>query len=98
MAAVSRRFPSGDAVKIQRATRDTEGVVERNLALVTAFTKAVISDPLLGAEIPKGATLVLLPDDDPELAAYNTALGERARAAGRTIYVQHIHGHEFVTR
>ena len=82
-------------MRLRRATTNTEGVVERNLMLLTAFTRAVIANPSLGAEIPKGATLVLIPDDDPELAAYNRSLGERAQAAGKVVHIRRIHGLEF---
>lgn len=85
-------------MKLRRTRQETEGVVERNLALVSAFTQAIIADPSLGEEIPKGATLVLIPDDDPELAAYNRALGERAQAAGKTVYTRIVHGRETVIR
>jgi len=84
-------------MKSQRATTNTEGVIERNIALVTAFTQAVIADPSLGVEIPKGVTLVLIPDDDPELATYNRALGERAQTAGKAVCIRHIRGRELAT-
>lgn len=86
-------------MKLHKA-KDTskEGVVERNIALVSAFTQAVIRDPSLGAGIPKGATLVLIPEDDPELAAYNRHLGERAHAAGKVVHIQHVHQRDLVTR
>jgi hypothetical protein len=82
----------------RRANATTEGVVERSIALLSAFTQAMITDPSLGAEIPKGATLVLIPDDDPELAAHNQRLGEHAEAAGRPVYIRHIRTHELATR
>jgi len=94
MAALSREFSPENAVKLHKPTNArAEGVVERSIALVSAFTQAVIQDPSLGAGIPKGATLVLIPEDDPELAAYNRHLGERAQATGKVVHVQHVHGH-----
>jgi hypothetical protein len=98
MATLSREFPAENAMKTRRANATTEGVVERSIALLSAFTQAIIADPSLGAEIPQGATLVLIPDDDPELAAHNRLLGERAQAAGRAVHVRHVRTHELAIR
>ncbi len=73
-----------------------DSVVARGLALAGAFTRAMIADPALATDMPNGATLILLPDDDRELADYNRALGERVQARGEIVYVKHVRADELI--
>lgn len=52
-----------------------EEIVNRNLDLIGRFVGAVIDDFSLADGIPSKATLVLLPDDDPELAGVQPGHG-----------------------
>ena len=63
---------------------------DRNLALAGQFLQAVLDDPALVEQIPDGATLVLIPDDDPELARFNLDLGWKAVLAGEDVYFRHV--------
>jgi Family of unknown function (DUF5647) len=63
---------------------------DRNLALAFTLADAIVDDPSLLDEIPEGATVVLLPDDDRELAEANRALGLQALDAGANVYFRHI--------
>lgn len=65
--------------------------VERNIALAFAFAQAVLADPVLRDRIPDGATVVLLPEDDPALARFNLDLGVRKVLAGEDVYFHHVH-------
>jgi hypothetical protein len=70
-------------------------VIEHNLELARAFITAQLEHPEQLAEIPAGEpspTVILLPDDDPELAAYNLQLGLRAIKDGRNVYFRHVAG------
>jgi hypothetical protein len=58
--------------------------------LWTEFIQGILADPTLLADVPNGATLVLLPEDDPELAARELGLGLRALMQGRDIYFRHV--------
>lgn len=61
-----------------------EEQVSRNLALAGGYLEHLLEHPAELADVPDGANLVLIPDDDPELADANTALaralvGQRRR-------------------
>ncbi|HEX5502049.1 MAG TPA: DUF5647 family protein [Thermomicrobiales bacterium] len=64
----------------------------RNLVRAGEFLQAVLDDPALVEQIPDGATLVLIPDDDPELARFNMDLGWKAVLAGEDVYFRHVRG------
>ena len=64
--------------------------VERNLELAERLLVAGFDDPALLEAVPDGATIVLLPDDDPELAAYNLELGLASIRRGRDVYFRHV--------
>jgi hypothetical protein len=50
----------------------------KNLKLTARFLREVLADPAKLEQLPDRATFVLMPPDDPELAAANFALAERA--------------------
>jgi hypothetical protein len=54
------------------------------------LTRAVLVDPTLLDEIPDGVTLVLLPDDDPDVAAEQIEAGLFAVREGRDVLFRHI--------
>jgi hypothetical protein len=55
-----------------------------------AFADAILNDPNMLERIPDGATIVLIPKDDPEQAAYNIQLGVAAVEAGDDAYFLHV--------
>lgn len=63
---------------------------ERNVTLSFEFAKSIIDDPAILEEIPDGATLVLLPDDEPELARENLRIGVMAAKRGEDVYFRHV--------
>lgn len=65
---------------------------DRNLSLASEFLQAVLDDPALVEQIPDGVTLVLIPNDDPELARFNLDLGWKAVLAGEDVYFRHVRG------
>lgn len=65
-------------------------LMDRNLVLAGEQIQALLDDPVLLEQIPDGTTLVLLPDDDPELARHNREIGWQAVLAGRDVYFYHI--------
>ncbi len=62
-----------------------EAVQERNMTLSFEFHRYLMEHPEAEDLVPDGATVVLLPDFDPELAAYNLELGRFAKAQGERV-------------
>lgn len=50
---------------------DTTSRVSRNIDLTRWFTLSILEDPAILDEVPDGTIVVLLPDDDPDLAETN---------------------------
>jgi len=64
--------------------------VGKNIDLAFAFADAILNDPEMLTRIPDGATIVLIPKDDPEQAAYNIHLGVAAVKRGDNAYFLHV--------
>lgn len=62
--------------------REPQETVERNIALTGQVTKYIMAHPQLLESLPEKFELVVLPNDDPDLQAYNLALHDRYRSAG----------------
>ncbi len=60
-------------------------MVRKNLELLELFTREMIENESLSKRIPKGASVFILPDSDPELAAANRKLAQRARKEGKRV-------------
>ncbi len=69
---------------------DTTAAVDLNLQLAGLFAEAVLDDPALLEHVPAGATLVLVPDDEPDLRLHNLNLAMEAFAIGRNVYLVHV--------
>jgi len=63
---------------------------DSNLRLLREFTRRFTANPELLAQIPDGATLVLLPDDDDNTREMNIEMGLAAVRAGRNVYFMHM--------
>ncbi len=74
----------------QTTARDAPELADRNLALAGDLLADILRDPALLEQIPDGATLVPLPEDDPPLAAYNLNLGCQVAAEGEDVYFRHV--------
>jgi len=64
--------------------------VDRNIRLGFQLARDIVDDPSLLDEIPEGATVVLIPDDDAELAEANLRQGIAAFRAGANVYLRHV--------
>ena len=60
-------------------------LVEKNITLSMEFSRYVIEHPKIAGQIPKGAQVVLLPQDDPELCGENLKLAELHRKQGQVV-------------
>ena len=54
------------------------------------FLRGIIANPELAQDIPNGANVVLIPPDDPELAAIEIKAGMLALSRGFDVYFRHI--------
>lgn len=54
-------------------------ITERNITLSFEFSLYVMEHPSFARQIPKGAQVVLLPKDDPELCKVNREAAEKAK-------------------
>jgi hypothetical protein len=77
--------------QLRRPSMDRNRMFDRNLTLSFDLASAIVDDPALLDEIPEGATVIFLPDDDPELATANRAIGLAALDRGEDVYFRHVH-------
>ncbi len=68
--------------------------VTRNLELAGRFTLSIVADPSILDEIPDNEEIVLIPDDDPQLAESNLRGGIRSIREGKNITFRHIRAAE----
>ncbi|MGH2533804.1 MAG: hypothetical protein ACRDJW_16045 [Thermomicrobiales bacterium] len=62
----------------------------RSLELARRFGLAVIQNPSLLDDIPDGVNLILVADDDLELAAMKIEIGVAAVRRGDDVYFRHV--------
>jgi hypothetical protein len=67
-----------------------EDFVDRNIELGFDFTERILADPSLMPNLPNDSLIVLLPDDDPELANANLEGAVRAARNGRNVFLFHV--------
>ena len=65
-------------------------VARRAIALTFDFNRAILADPSILDDIPDGATIVLIPSEDPELAEAEVEQGLAALRQGRDVYFRHV--------
>ncbi|PIU64864.1 MAG: hypothetical protein COS84_07745 [Armatimonadetes bacterium CG07_land_8_20_14_0_80_40_9] len=64
-----------------------EEIVKKNLDLHAEFMRYAFEHPGVFDQIPKGATLVILPDDEPELYKENLKVVEAQKAKGLPVVI-----------
>lgn len=65
-------------------------LANRAMDLAAALMQLEVDDPAVADAIPNGATVQLLPDDDPELFDYELQLGLKAARRGENVYLVHL--------
>ncbi len=60
-------------------------VVAQKMTLSFEFSRYLLDHPEIEAQVPEGACVVRLPEEDQELCDYNRRIGEEKRAAGQPI-------------
>src|SRR5688500_4181817 len=69
---------------------ETAAMIDANLELSRRFFAAAFDDPSLLADLPKDATLVLIPFDDPDLARVNMIAAEREEGLGKRVVLRFV--------
>ncbi|PKO20615.1 MAG: hypothetical protein CVU38_19160 [Chloroflexi bacterium HGW-Chloroflexi-1] len=64
-------------------------MVSKNLVLDEEFVRYLVEQPGLVEPIPAGATVIVLPEDDPELHQANLELIEQLRCDGAPVVSIH---------
>ena len=59
---------------------------EKNVELASEFSKFIFENPEMEMKIPQDAALILLPDYDRPLRAYNLKTGRRMEAGGEKVF------------
>jgi hypothetical protein len=73
------------------AIPERTSIRDRNVTFTFDLARAIVENPVILAEIPSGATLVLLPRDaDAAFIEENIALGLAALREGRNVYFRHL--------
>ena len=67
-----------------------DALTQRAISTTFDFTRAIFADPSILDDIPDGVMLVLIPDDDPELAAAEIEEGFAAVRRGEDVYFRHL--------
>lgn len=62
----------------------------KNLGLAGRFLREALDDPRRLDTVPDGASLILVPYDDPELGVLNLGLASKRAAAGETVRLQRV--------
>ncbi len=79
-----------EAAGVETITAERAATVDRNLELSRRFTLATFADPTIADDIPDGAMVVLIPDDDPDHARANIEIGLAAVRRGENVYFRHV--------
>lgn len=90
----TQRTPTTEAAAPSRGNDDLSPAaidrIDRNLELAGEYLRAIFADPSLVEAIPFGASVYLIPADDPTMAAANLEGARRARLAGQTVHVHYL--------
>ena len=62
-----------------------ENLAEKNLDLFHEFMMYALENPEILDRIPKGAQLVILPEDDPQLCQENLEIVRKRKEKGQTV-------------
>jgi uncharacterized protein YjiK len=75
----------------------TAARITKNLELARRFTLSIFEDPEILESIPDGISLVLVPDDDEELARANLESALNTARSGRDVLIRHVRPSELPT-
>lgn len=68
---------------------EEQELIEKNMTLTIEFSKYIFEHPKFEDKIPKGAQVVLLPEYDDDLSAYNLKIAKKQKEKGQpVVYVK----------
>jgi hypothetical protein len=67
-----------------------ETIVEKNITLSFEFERYILEHPEVLEQIPDGAQVVLLPQDDPELYRINLNAAQKRRQADEAVPIVYV--------
>jgi hypothetical protein len=68
---------------------EEQELIDKNMTLSIEFSKYIFEHPEFEDKIPKGAQVVLLPEYDDELSAYNLRIAKKQKEKGQpVVYVK----------
>ncbi len=70
--------------------RDGYTVDQQMIRNTFGLVRGAAANPAVARDIPQGATIILIPDDDPELAEAEIKAGMVALGRGQDVYFRHI--------
>lgn len=73
-----------------RTPEQTQELTRRAVGVTFDFVRAAAADPSVADDVPDGATLALIPDDDPTLASMEIEQGMAAIHRGENVYFRHV--------
>ena len=71
-------------------TYNQETIIEKNITLSFEFERYILENPEVLEQIPDGAQVVLLPQDDPELYRINLNAAQKARQTDESVPVIYV--------
>ncbi len=72
---------------------DDQRIIRQTFGLL----RGIAAHPEIAKDIPEGANIVLIPSDDPELAAIEIEAGMLALSRGLDVYFRHIRPGDIVS-
>lgn len=66
-------------------SRETD-MTERNIELSAEFSRYLFEHPEIEKRVPRAAEIILLPEYDADLKAFNVELGKRVEAEGSQVF------------
>ena len=69
---------------------ELDAVDKRGISLTFDFNRAIVENPDILDDIPNGAIVVLIPPEDPELAAREIETGIAWVRQGADVYFRHV--------
>lgn len=74
--------------RLLTTARDDDAMVDANLGLAFTFLQHLFDDPDRPPNIPPGATVILIPADNPELARVNFGMALQASEEGKSVVLR----------
>jgi hypothetical protein len=75
---------------VHREDVTTDTQVDKNIAMAFDWLQSVIDDPSVLDQVPNHASIIFLPQDDPEQFEANLAMAMDAARRGKNVYLKQV--------